>query len=57
MTSREKLERVVEFIKENPLAIKGYLAEKAKMWDEARKLNLPEVTAKLERYRAARKSA
>lgn len=57
LASREKLERVIAFVKEHPLEIKAYLAGKAEMWEDARRRNSPEITAKLERYRAERKSA
>lgn len=52
LSSREKLEGAIAFIKENQLEVDAYLAKNERRWDEARKLNPPEMVEKLQRYRA-----
>jgi uncharacterized protein (DUF433 family) len=49
--SRQMLERAIAFIKAHPSEIEIYLAEKARMWEQARKLNPPHLVEKARRYR------
>ena len=53
--SRETLEGAVAFIKAHPKEIKAYLAQQDREWEEARKLNPPELVEKVRKYREERK--
>ena len=55
LKSREKLEGAVAFVKAHPKEIRGYLAERARKWEKARKLNPPELVEKVRRFRKERK--
>ena len=54
LKSRQKLEGAIAFIKAHPKVIEAYLAEGAQAWEEARKLNPPELVERARRYRARR---
>jgi uncharacterized protein (DUF433 family) len=50
--SRQKLERAIAFIEAHPKEIESYLAQNAQRWEEARKLNPPDLVEKAQKYRA-----
>ena len=54
LKSRRKLEGAIAFIKSHPKEIEDYLAEGAQAWEEARRLNPPELVERARRYRARR---
>jgi uncharacterized protein (DUF433 family) len=54
LKSRQKLEGAVAFIEAHPGQIDAFLAEEARAWKEALKLNPPELVEKIRRYREER---
>src|SRR6266436_4528075 len=54
LESRQKLEGAIEFIQSHPREIEAYLTEQAERWEEARKLNPPELAEKARKYREER---
>ena len=54
LQSREKLESVVAFVQAHPREVNAYLADTAQRWEEARKLNAPDLVEKASEYRKAR---
>jgi len=52
--SRELLEGAMAFVQAHQQEVDAYLAEGALRWEEARKLNPPELVEKVRRYRAER---
>ncbi|HEY1337205.1 MAG TPA: hypothetical protein VGF59_06830 [Bryobacteraceae bacterium] len=49
--SRETLAGAVAFIRSHPKEMDAYLEEEKKLWEEARKLNPPEIMEKLRKFR------
>jgi uncharacterized protein (DUF433 family) len=52
--SREEVEGAIAFVQAHPAEIEAYLAEGARGWEEARKLNPPDLVEKVRRYRRGR---
>jgi uncharacterized protein (DUF433 family) len=52
--SRQRLEAAVAFINSHPREIEAYLAEGVRAWEEARKLNPPELVERSRRFRERR---
>jgi uncharacterized protein (DUF433 family) len=55
LKSGETLAGAVEFLKAHPKEIKAYLAEQARNWEEARRLNPPGLVERVRRFREERK--
>src|SRR5258708_233243 len=55
--SRQKLERAIAFIRAHPKEIESYLAQNAQRWEEARKLNPPDLVERTRKHRAERASS
>lgn len=51
LDSREELDGAIAFVKAHPREIDAYLAEAARLWEEAEKLNPPEFVERIRRYR------
>jgi uncharacterized protein (DUF433 family) len=54
LESRQKLQGVIAFIQAHPSEINAYLAENAQRWEDARKLNPPDLVEKARKYRKER---
>jgi uncharacterized protein (DUF433 family) len=54
LRSRSKLDGAIAFIHSHRDSIDNYLAEQERLWEEARKLNPPELVDKVHRLRQSR---
>src|SRR5436190_13293318 len=54
LQSREDLAGVIHFIRSHPAAVDAVLAESEREWEEARKLNPPELVEKMRKYRESK---
>jgi uncharacterized protein (DUF433 family) len=54
LESRQELEGVVAFIQAHTHEINAHLAENAQRWEDARKLNPPDLVEKARKYRKER---
>jgi uncharacterized protein (DUF433 family) len=52
--SLKKVEGVVAFVRAHPSEVRDYLDEGTRAWEEARKLNPPDLVKKAPAYRARR---
>jgi hypothetical protein len=51
ISSQRNLEGAVAFVKSHPDEVGAYLEENARLWEEARKLNPPELVEKMRIFR------
>lgn len=54
LDSRQLVEGAIAFIQAHAEQIESYLADKAQRWEEARKLNPPDLVEKARRHRRER---
>jgi uncharacterized protein (DUF433 family) len=54
LQSRQKLEGAIAFIRAHSEEVEAYLADEALAWEEARRMNPPDLVERVGRYRARR---